>query len=287
MLGSAIAARLETLGYGYIVTDAELDIGDRERVLAFSRREKPSAILNAAAYTRVDDAEREEALAIRVNADGPGFLAEAAHELDASFLHFSTDYVFDGSATSPYTETSATAPLGVYGRSKLHGEERALAVHARGTYVVRTSWLFGENGNNFVKTMARLMREREELKVVADQHGRPTYTSDLAQVALRLLGILDAPAAQPGLYHFANSGQTTWFDFTNTIRDICTKLGLELRVKTIHPVTTAEFPRPAPRPHYSVLDTQRIERVLGAPPRPWEIALSAYIAGQVSDWKIS
>jgi dTDP-4-dehydrorhamnose reductase len=287
MLGHAIVARLQALGQRFVATDANLDIGDREPVLAFARSERPSAIVNAAAYTRVDDAENEAALAFRVNADGPAFLAEAAQELGAPLLHFSTDYVFDGSGVVPYTEQAITSPLGTYGRSKREGEARVLERCSSGAYLVRTSWLFGENGNNFVKTMARLMRERDELSVVADQHGRPTYTRDLADAALRLLGFGSTSAAAPSLYHFANSGPTTWFDFSAAIRSTCVSCGLQLRVKTLRPITTAEFPRPAPRPPYSVLDTSRIEAALGEKPRPWESALSDYVAGQVSDWKSS
>ena len=280
MLGSAIAQRLERRGIEFVSTDSELDIAERAQVLEFALRERPTAIVNAAAYTRVDDAEREADLAMRVNGHGPGNLGHAAAAVGASVLHFSTDYVFDGRGSAPYDEQAACAPQGVYGKSKLEGEQQLLAAAERGVrmQIVRTSWLFGEHGKNFVSTMLELMAQREELRVVADQHGRPTYTADLADAALAL-ALAESPA---GVFHFANSEATTWHGFASAIRDQAKALGLPVRTETIHAVTTAEFPRPAPRPAYSVLATARIAAALGSEPRPWRTALHDYLRGMTA-----
>ena len=282
MLATAIAACLERAGVGFVATDSELDIADAERVIAFARSAQPSLIVNAAAYTRVDDAETQRADAFRVNATGAENLARAAAELGARLLHYSTDYVFDGAASEPYAEDHPTAPSSVYGESKLRGEELVRSLLPNDSVIVRTSWLFGENGNNFVKTLLGLMRTRSEVRVVSDQHGRPTYTHDLADISLSLCGAFGDPPAPPGTYHFANSGPTTWHGFTLGIRDICLELGIELRVEQVVPVTTAEFPRPAKRPQYSVLDTRKIEAFLGGRARSWRDALRAYLVNEIS-----
>jgi dTDP-4-dehydrorhamnose reductase len=284
MLGTALRERID--GRAVLATDIELDIGDEAAVLAFARREQPGVILNAAAYTRVDDAEQKRDEAWRANADGPANLARAAREIGARLLHVSTDYVFDGRGAAPYAEDAPCAPATVYGASKRAGEEAVLAELAAGLsgYLVRTSWLFGDTGPSFVRTMVGLMRERPELKVVDDQHGRPTYAADLAGACLALVGLgpgLPArAAAPPGLYHFANTGAVSWHGFALGILAACRELGMDLRTERVLPVTTREFPRPAPRPAYSVLDTTRIERALGVIPRPWPEALRACLERQ-------
>jgi dTDP-4-dehydrorhamnose reductase len=277
MLGTALLARLERLDVPHVTTDLDVDIAEPARVLEFARRERPTLILNAAGYTRVDDAETHEAEALRVNGVGPENLGVAAREVGAKVVHYSTDYVFDGLGRAPYREDAATGPSGAYGRTKLAGEERLLAACPGAAVVIRTSWLFGENGPNFVKTMARLLAEKEELRVVADQRGRPTYTGDLADATLALSGLGRDAGAEPGVYHFANAGEVTWHAFTLAIRDACLKHGRPVKAARILPVTTAEFPRPAPRPAYSVLDTGRIERTLGVPPRDFRLALDEYL----------
>ena len=274
MLGTALCEALSRRGVPYLATDVDVDISDRERVLAFVRSERPTLVLNCAAYTRVDDAEAHRDDAFRVNAVGAEVVAQAALEVGAPNVYFSTDYVFGGGGSEPFSEEAATAAKGAYAESKLEGERRVLA--AGRAYVVRTSWLFGENGPNFVRTMIALMGEKDELRVVADQRGRPTYTRDLAEATLDLVG-LGRPAGAPGIYHFANSGDVSWHEFATGIRDACSRLGLPLRVARVLPVTTAEFPRPAPRPAYSVLDTARIEAFLGRKPRAWPEALDTYI----------
>jgi dTDP-4-dehydrorhamnose reductase len=280
MLGGAVRERLERLGLPHVLTDRDVDIADRRRVLEFAESERPRLIINVAAYTRVDDAETHEEDAARVNALGPEHLGLAAAAVGASVVHVSTDYVFDGRGTTPYREDAPCAPTSAYGRTKLEGERRLLASRSVNTpiYVVRTSWLFGEHGANFVRTISKLLAERDELRVVADQEGRPTYAGDLADALLELAGAGERPAAPDGIYHFANAGAVSWHGFASAIRELSLELGLPVRAARVVPVTTAEFPRPAPRPAYSVLDTSRIESVLGTSPRPYPSALREYLA---------
>ena len=277
MLASALGEQLDQLGVPWLGSDRELDIGDASPVLAFAQKERPTLIINAAAYTQVDDAESNEAAAQRVNADGPAHLADAARAVGARLLHFSTDYVFDGLGRSPYTEQAPTGPRSAYGRSKLFGEQRVLSLLPDAATIVRTSWLFGHNGPNFVRTMVGLLRSREELRVVDDQHGRPTYTHDLAEAALALVGLRGTAAAPAGIYHFANADATTWHGLTVQIRAACEALGERLAVQRIVPVTTDQFPRPAPRPAYSVLATTKLEAALGIQPRSYVLALRDYL----------
>ncbi len=280
MLASALRARLEALDVPYVATDRELDIADLAAVRAFAERERPTAIVNAAAYTRVDDAEQEREAAQRANAIGPEQLGLVARELGVRVVHFSTDYVFDGRGKAPYREDAPCAPLGVYGQTKLEGERRLLASDDRErTCVIRTSWLFGENGANFVKTMLTLLETRDELRVVADQCGRPTYTVDLAHAAIELLAPREQRPRASGVFHFANRGAATWHEFACEIMKQAAEAGLPLRARAVHAITSAEFPRPAPRPAYSVLSTERIEAALGYPPPPWQDALARYISG--------
>jgi dTDP-4-dehydrorhamnose reductase len=273
MLGTALRERLEAEGSEYVGSDLDLDITDAQAVRAFAEHERPDLIVNAAAYTRVDDAEREADAAQRVNALGAENLGRAAHAIGAKILHYSTDYVFNGQATTPYEETSPCAPLGVYGRTKHEGEERLMALASRGLSlcIVRTSWLFGEHGPNFVTTMLRLLADKDELRVVDDQRGRPTYAADLAMASLALA------QRGSGIFHFANEGETTWHGFTVEIRRQCEELGVPIRTRVIHPISTAEFPRPAPRPAYSVLSTSRAAALLGKPPRHFRDALRDYL----------
>jgi dTDP-4-dehydrorhamnose reductase len=282
MLASALAERLGALDVPFVSTDRELDISDPAPVRAFAERERPTLIINSAAYRQVDDAESHEADALRVNANGPENLASAARKVNARLLHFSTDYVFDGRSRTPYVEDAATGPVTAYGRTKLAGEQRVCAVLPEASYIVRTSWLFGNNGPNFVKTIAGLLKTREELRVVDDQHGRPTYTHDLAHASLALLGLGERTAAAPGVYHFANAEALTWHAFALDIRAACEELGQKLAVQRIVAVTTEQFQRPAPRPAYSVLDTSKIETALGTKPRSFRAALREYLRREFS-----
>jgi dTDP-4-dehydrorhamnose reductase len=244
---------------------AECDIAQPGAAVRALQQYRPDAVINCAAWTKVDAAETQPADAYRANAEGPRLLADACNAHGVLLCHISTDYVFDGTATTPIPEDAPTSPLGVYGASKLAGEN-AVREAAPRHQIVRTAWLYGQAGPNFVVTMLRLGAEREELKVVADQHGAPTWTGHLAPALLRLLdhGI-------PGTYHLTNSGETTWCDFARTIMQAA-----DLRAH-VEPTTTAEYGAPAPRPAHSVLDN-RAWRALGeAPLRPWEEGLHAYL----------
>jgi dTDP-4-dehydrorhamnose reductase len=224
-------------------------------------------VINAAAYTAVDKAESERDRAFAVNRDGAANLARACHERGVPLLHVSTDYVFDGASSHPYREDDPIAPLGVYGESKAAGERTVLEL---GGTVVRTSWLFSEGGPSFVHAILRLARERPILRVVADQHGCPTYAGDLADA---LLALRDAV---PGVYHYCNDGATTWHAFATEIVGIA---GLAARVDEI---TTPEYPTPVRRPAYAVLDTSRV-RALGIVPPSWRFGLARVVAHALSE----
>jgi dTDP-4-dehydrorhamnose reductase len=287
MLAREIRAELERLGVDVVGTDLELDIADGPRVRELARARRFTHIINCAAYTQVDQAETDVSRALDANAEGPERLGHAACETGATLLHFSTDYVFDGEATAPYGEEDRCAPTTVYGRSKLEGERRLLSVARERTaaplrlFIVRTSWLFGEGRSSFVSTMLRLMSERETLRVVDDQFGRPTFARDMAHAALTLIGLRprpERPAPAPGLYHYANSGVTTWHGFATCILELCRSLGIPVRTTEVLPISSAEYPQPARRPKRAVLATQRIESALGYAPRPWQEALQEHLA---------
>jgi dTDP-4-dehydrorhamnose reductase len=250
---------LKTLPPEYEVTGAdigEVDITDPDSIGGLVSESRPDLVINCAAYTNVDGCETDREAAFAVNADGAGNTARACAHGDAALIHISTDYVFDGSKGEPYLEDDPTSPLGEYGRGKLAGEE-AVRRRLPGRYlIVRTAWLFGATGHNFVKTMLRLGRERDELKVVDDQTGSPTYTGHLAAAIKKLaLTRLD----QPGIYHMTNSGSCTWFDFAAEIFRLS---GVEV---DLSPTTSEEFASPTPRPAYSVLANTRAPEI-GLPP---------------------
>ena len=243
---------------------AELDVTDLDAVRAAVAGH--DVVINASAYTKVDDAETNEADAFAVNATGAQNLAIAASEVRARLVQVSTDYVFDGSATTPYDEATPLNPISAYGRTKAEGERLAVAANPHGTYIVRTAWLYGAGGPNFVKTMLRLATRHDTVSVVTDQLGQPTWTGDLAR---QIVELLDADAA-PGVYHATNSGEASWFDFT---REIFRVVGLD--PERVKPTTSAQFVRPAPRPDYSVLGHDAWARVGISPMRNWRAALSA------------
>lgn len=246
---------------------ADLDVTDRDAVLAAAAGH--DVIVNASAYTKVDDAETHEDDAYAINALGTENLAIAAARNGARFVTVSTDYVFDGHATEPYAEDTPRDPINAYGRTKAAGEELALAAHPDGTFVVRTAWLYGAGGPNFAKTMVKLAGSHETVSVVDDQLGQPTWTGDLAAQIVALLDS-DAPA---GVYHGTNSGQTSWYGFA---RAVFAQAGLD--PERVQPTDSSTFVRPAPRPSYSVLGHDGWARAGLAPLRPWEDALAAATA---------
>lgn len=250
-------------------TDAkELDITKEDAVLAYVQMHQPDVIINCAAYTNVNQCESEETLAYTINADGPENLAKAAKAIGCKFLHVSTDYVFDGNGTRPYVETDPTnEPCGAYGRTKLAGEQKVQAVGGK-YYIVRTAWLYGD-GNNFVKTMVRLGKERGEVRVVADQFGTPTSAMELARAIRAILS-----TECYGIYHGTCEGSTNWADFTE---EIFAQLGLSAKVCHI---TTEEYPTPAKRPAYSVLEDAALKRNTDYVMADWKDALKEYLGSE-------
>jgi len=248
-----------------IVTDVEeLDICDAAAVAALVEAERPDVIINAAAYTAVDKAESDEALALRLNGDAVGILASAARGIGARFVHVSTDFVFDGLYGVPYPPDAPTAPLGAYGRTKLAGELAA----GPDALIVRTAWVYGNRGGNFVRTMLRLMAERDEVRVVADQIGTPTYATSLAS-ALWTLNEIGAT----GTFHYTDSGAASWYDFAVAIQEEALAIGLLDRAVPVIPINTADYPTHARRPHYSVLDKSSTIALLGKAPPHWRANL--------------
>lgn len=228
---------------------------------------KPDCIVNTAAYTAVDKSETEKELAYTVNATAVQELARISKVLAIPFITYSTDYVFDGEANQPYQSSTKMDPVNYYGSTKAAGETLAMEANEQ-TIVIRTSWVFSSHGNNFVKTMMRLMKERESLNIVADQKGRPTYAKDLAIATMKMIESLHAGKTMNGVYHYANTGETTWFDFAAKIKAIA---GLTC---ALNPIETKDFPTPAKRPAYSVLDTSKIEEALSLSIPHWEDALA-------------
>lgn len=266
MLGTYI---VKLLPEGHI--SQKIDITDREAVSDFVRTNKITHIINCAAYTQVDQAEVEQSQAYQINAMGPQNLGISARKYGARLLHFSTDYVFDGKGNFPYKEEHSCCPISAYGMTKWAGEVKLLDELPKGC-IIRTSWAFGHPGKNFVETMLRLMKEKEHLRVVFDQIGRPTFCKDLAEVALELLD-------EEGIYHFANASETSWFAFAKEIQLQASQLNFPLKAKIIEAIPTSEYPTPAKRPAYSTLDTKKIEKALGKAPRIWQVALHEYLKG--------
>lgn len=252
----------------------EFDLTDRVLVLSRMRQLRPQAIVNCAAFTNVDGCEIQEELATRINGAGPGYLAEAAQEVGATLVHISTDYVFAGDKTSPYTENDPTGPLSAYGRSKLAGEQAIAASGLQRYFIVRTSWLYGPGGKNFVETMLRLAAERDELRVVADQCGSPTYTGDLAVAIYRLLALVDGPF---GVFHFANLGACSWHGFAEAILEAARQQGAILKAQQVVPIATSDYPLPARRPAYSVFAREKYLQATGATIPHWRESLEVYL----------
>lgn len=255
--------------YEFIFADRSMfDLSKPELFESLILQWAPQAIINTAAYTAVDKAETEQDLANLINTTAVAELARVAGEKDILFITFSTDYVFNGHATSPYLTDTIIDPVNFYGTTKAQGEVLALDVNPN-TIIIRTSWVFSSHGNNFVKTMMRLMKERESLNVVSDQIGRPTYAKDLALATIKIIGEASDGKNINGVYHFANKGVTSWFEFAQQIKK---NAGLSC---DLLPINTAQFPTPAKRPAYSVLDTKKIETTINIDIPSWEESLLA------------
>jgi dTDP-4-dehydrorhamnose reductase len=260
-----VAADHEVVG----LSRAELDVADPAAVEKAVVDVRPDVVLNAAAYTAVDAAETDEATAALINAEAPATLAQVCALHDAGLVHVSTDYVFDGTATSPYEVDAPTGPASAYGRTKLAGEQAVRALLPERSWVVRTAWVYGESGANFVRTMVKLAGIKDTLDVVDDQRGSPTWSRDLAAGVLALA--LARPA--PGIYHCTNAGETTWYGLA---RAVFSEIGAD--PDRVRPTTTDKFPRPAPRPAYSVLSGAAWTAAGLPAPRPWRDALHAAFA---------
>ena len=246
----------------------ELDITDKAAIERFVEANEIDGIVNCAAYTAVDKAESDPQLARKLNADAPAFLAEAVAKRGGWMVQVSTDYVFNGTKHTPYVETDEPCPNSVDGQAKLEGEQ-AVSKLCPNTMIIRTAWLYSEFGNNFVKTMIRLGREREQLGVIFDQVGTPTYAHDLATLIMTAID----KGIKPGVYHFSNEGVTSWYDFTKSIHRLA-----GINTCQVSPLHTAEYPTPASRPAYSVLDKTKIKDVYGIEIPHWEESLAKCIA---------
>ena len=290
-LGSELGRLLPTLGEVIAPERSELDLREPETIRQIMRTTKPKLIVNAAAYTAVDAAETDQATALAVNAEAPRLLAQEAREIGAVLVHFSTDYVFNGSKMAPYVETDSPNPLNAYGRSKLAGEQ-AIRNSGATHLIFRPSWVYATHGRNFLLTILRLATEREELKIVADQVGAPTCAFDLAEAATRILADMIAGDKRPfafaeadGTYHMTAAGQTSWYEFANAILEearcalqnppwlVSATKGRPLIVRRVVPISAQEFRSPATRPANSVLSNVRLKQVFGVALPDWRAQL--------------
>lgn len=267
-LGRDVVSILQARGVQVIAPSmAELDFTAPASIDTVIAKHRPDWVINCAAYTQVDKAESEADVAFAVNRDAPGQLARAVTGTGGRLLHVSTDFVFDGKASAPYTESSPAQPLSVYGRSKLAGEQAVMEALPN-AIILRTAWLYGINGHNFVKTMLRLAMAGKPLRVVDDQVGSPTWTMDLARV---IAAMLDSDAS--GLFHYTNAGQTSWHGFACAILAEAASAGFAIKTREIEPIPTSNYPTPAERPAYSVLDTGRISALPGMQIPAWRDSL--------------
>ena len=270
-IGYELTQRLPAYGEVVALDRSRLDLSDADAIRATVRSVKPQIVINAAAYTAVDRAEEQRELAFAINARGPGILAEEAKQLGALLVHYSTDYVFDGRASTPYAEDAATAPLNVYGESKLAGEQ-AIASSGCAHLTLRTSWVYAARGGNFLLTVRKLAAERDELRIVADQFGVPNWARAIADATARLVALPRARLAErAGLYHLSGTGVATWFDFARAI------LGSAQRPR-LTAITTAQYPTAARRPAYAVLSADKFRGTFGFGLPDWRLMLQDCLA---------
>lgn len=266
-VGSELEVLSSSYDYNFIFTDKnELDISKREALSSFILENNINTIINCAAYTAVDKAESEVELAVKINSNALKYLAEISQENDIKLVHISTDYVFNGEGFIPYLETDSTRPNGVYGQTKLEGEKALLNINPNNTIIIRTSWVYSSFGSNFVKTMLRLGKEKETLGVIYDQVGTPTYARDLAKTILDILPTIKSEQVE--VYHYTNEGVLSWYDFSKEIMRMA-KINC-----TINPIETKEYPTPAKRPHYSLLNKSKIKEKFKIEIPFWKDSLS-------------
>jgi len=282
MLGAALVPLLLKSGYEVVAPSiSELDITDLQATRVLVRGAAPSAIVNCAAYTAVDKAEDERIKAELINVEGAANIAGAAQEAGAKFIHISTDFVFDGKKNTPYVEDDDALPLGVYGSSKLAGEQRVQAFGGD-FFIIRTSWLYGPGNVNFVTKIAERAESLKELQVIFDQVGTPTYTLDLAEAIVNLM----QRDLESGIYHFSNEGLASWYDFAVAVVDGLKNRGVDLSVEIIKPVLSSAFKSLATRPSYSVMDKTKYKESLGLTVRNWNEALSFYLDDIVKNGRL-
>lgn len=272
-VGHCLTERLKNKANVLALDYEGLDITNQQAVIKTVTNFQPNYIINAAAHTAVDRAEQEVELSKAINSDGSKYLAQAAHQINAVMLHISTDYVFDGESKQPYLETDITAPQGVYGQTKLAGE-LAVAQCCEKHLILRTAWVFGEHGNNFVKTMLRLAQTREHLSIVNDQFGGPTYAGDIAEALITMVESIEQ-GLQPewGVYHFTGMPYVSWYEFAAKIFDLASKKGVLENQPQLGSIPTSDYPTPAKRPANSRLDCGKIGRQFGIEPSDWMAAL--------------
>lgn len=251
----------------------QTDITDVTQLTGVFADYRPQLVINAAAYTNVDGAESEPELAMAINRDGPANIARACVENKIPLIHVSTDYVFDGKQGTPYQETDPVSPIGVYGRSKAEGESALRSVIVE-HIILRTAWLYGKNGHNFVKTILKLAREKEEIRVVSDQYGCPTSAADLAEAILKISdNVRQGVPIDWGTYHYCGRGIISWHEFAQAIVDICRQQG-KIKTTRVDPIKTADYPTRVERPPYSALDCTLINKHFGITPKPWQDSLA-------------
>ena len=286
-VGGALLRTLAPLGEVIVLDRAELDLANADSIRHAMREVQPRWVVNAGAYTAVDKAESEHEMAHAINTIAPGVFGEEAKKIGAAVIHFSTDYVFNGEKSTPYIETDATGPLNVYGRTKLDGEH-ALAATGAAHLIFRTSWVYGATGKNFLRSILRMAQEREVLRIVADQHGGPTWSEDLARMTARAIAHLEetAEAGSPentvgaanGLYHATGSGETTWFAYAQAIVEAARERHPNAKLAAVEPIATAEYPTPARRPKNSRLDCGKLERTFGWRMPEWRDSVRRVVA---------
>lgn len=275
MLGSEISRQFNENGIDFLGTDLDVDFTDKKSVSSFVAGKKIDFIVNCAAYTAVDKAESDAALCEKLNVSGPETLSSVAKKIGATLIHISTDYVFDGNGTTPYTEDTPVSPIGVYGKTKAAGEN-AITSNAQNYYIIRTAWLYGWAGKNFVYTMIRAMNSRDSVKVVNDQFGSPTFAGDLAAVIVKI--IKNAGRIPYGIYNFTDKGEISWWDFANEIKTLGIKAGwVSNKNCAVNPCSTEEYPTPAKRPAYSVLSKVKIQNALGEEIPGWKESLEKFL----------